>query len=328
MAPDDEFGAVVMRLWPGFGSASDGWTALDSGPDGMVAASVRNPAAAGAKPQVVRIGELPERALDNEALSQLARKLPGSGFSWTLPLNRGDYNLLVIAQPTVEADEMKQSLRWSIGNMVDYPIDEAVIDWMAVPTLNYLPMRAQHVYAIAARKEVVTRYTEIFERSDLELSAIDIRETAQRNISALVEKRSEALGMVSVDPQGVQITVTFEGELYLDRFIDWPLDAVLNGGSETRKKHFDRVALQVQRSLDFVRRTLPFLNISRIVIAPLPAPIALRENIAASIAEPVESLDLSTVFDISLVPELREAEVQARYFYALGAALRGKATPK
>ena len=30
------------------------------------------------------------------------------------------------AQPTVEADEMKQSLRWSIGNMVDYPIDEAV----------------------------------------------------------------------------------------------------------------------------------------------------------------------------------------------------------
>ena len=316
-----------MRLWPGFGSASEGWTALDNSPDGILAASVRNPAVPGAKPQVVRIGEIPDRELDGDSLSQIAKKLP-TGFRWTVPLNRGDYNLLVIAQPTVEPDEMKQSLRWSIGNMVDYPIDEAVIDWMAVPTLNYLPMRPQHVYAVAARKDVVSRYSGVFERADLELSAIDIRETAQRNISALIEKQGEALGMVSVATQGVQITVTFEGELYLDRFIDWPLDAVLTSGSEARRKHFDRVALQVQRSLDFVRRTLPFLNISRIVIAPLPAPIALRESIASSIAERVEELDLSTVFDISLVPELREVEIQARYFFALGSALRGKAAAR
>src|SRR5258708_39399008 len=82
-SPDDEFGDVVMRLWPAFGSASEGWTALDQGPDGIIAASVRNPAVAGAKPQVVRIGELPGRALDGETLSQLAKKLPASGYRWT-----------------------------------------------------------------------------------------------------------------------------------------------------------------------------------------------------------------------------------------------------
>ena len=67
---------------------------------------------------------------------------------------------------------------------------------------------------------------------------------------------------------------------------------------------------------------------SRIVLAPLPAPIALREAIASSTGERVDELDLANVFDVSLVPELREAEVQAKYFVALGAALRGKASPK
>ena len=212
--------------------------------------------------------------------------------------------------------------------MVDYPIDEAVIDWMAIPTLNYLPLRAQHVYAVAARKEVVSRYTTTFERAGLALGAIDIRETAQRNISALLESGGEALAMLSVDSRGVQITVTFEGELYLDRFMEWSLDTALTGDAESRRKHYERVSLHVQRSLDFVRRTLPFLSVTRIVIAPLPAPIALRDAVANTTGERVEQLDLANVFDISLVPELREAEVQARYFVALGAALRGKATPK
>jgi MSHA biogenesis protein MshI len=317
-----------MGFMPRFGSASEGWTAVDSSPDGVFAASVRTPASTGARPQVVRIGEVTERELDSESLSQLAKKLPAAGFRWTFPLKRGEYNLLVIAQPTVEPEEMKQSLRWSIGTMVDYPVDEAVIDWMTIPTTNYLPMRAQHVYAVAARKDTVGAYSGLFERANLELSAIDIRETAQRNIAAMVERQGEALVMVGVDPQGVQITVTFAGELYLDRYIDWPLDAVITGSADARRKQFDRVVLQLHRSLDFVRRTLPFLDISRIVLAPLPAPIPLRESLETGFSETVEMLDLGSVFDIAQVPELREAENQARYFVPLGAALRGRAATK
>src|SRR5215470_13027171 len=113
-----------MRLWPGFGSASVGWTALDCGPDSICAASVRNQTTPGTRPQVVRIGEVDHRDLEVDVLSQLSKRLPASGFRWTIPLNRGDYNLLVVAQPTVESAEMRQSLRWSIGSMVDYPIDE------------------------------------------------------------------------------------------------------------------------------------------------------------------------------------------------------------
>ena len=131
--------------------------------------------------------------------------------------------------------------------------------------------------------------------------------------------------MLAVNEQGVQITFTFEGELYLDRFIEAPLSTAVAGDDESRIRMFERITLEVQRSLDFLHRTLPFLQIGRIVMVPLPVPIALREHLAQNIAEPVEILDLATVFDFSLTPELAAEESQARYFVALGAALRGMA---
>ena len=58
-------------------------------------------------------------------------------------------------------------------------------------------------------------------------------------------------------------------------------------------------------------------------MAPLPAPIGLRDYLAQNLPVQVELLDLASVFDLSLTPELRTPENQARYFCALGAALRG-----
>jgi len=54
----------------------------------------------------------------------------------------------------------------------------------------------------------------------------------------------------------------------------------------------------------------------------MPAPIPLRDYLAANVTEKVEMLDLSAILDISETPELGEDENQSRFFTALGAALR------
>ncbi len=281
------------------------------------------PAAQGGKPQVVKCAAAPEPQFDAEVLSRLARKIAVPRFQWTLPLGREDYKIMVLPEPAVKPAEMAGSVRWSLGTMLDYPVAEASVDWMSIPTLKYLPQRQKHLYAIVARNEVIRQRAEPFRQAKMNLDAVDVRETAQRNIAALLEKPGESLGMVSVNPQGVEITFTFEGELYLDRFIEAPLATAVAGGDESRNRMFERITLQVQRSIDFVHRTLPFMRVGRIAIAPLPAPIALREYLAQNIAEPVEMVDLASVFDFSLTPELAAEETQARYFVALGAALRG-----
>jgi MSHA biogenesis protein MshI len=308
-----------------FGSArkagAAGWTAVEAGPDGIIAVSVRAPAAGRSKPQVLKCGYLTETELNAEALSQIARRVSTSGFRWTLPLNRGDYKVFVVPEPTVPAEEMAQSVRWSLGSMLDFPVDEAAIDWMSIPT-KQLPQRPPHIYAIAASREVITQRTEPFKKAKIPLEAIDIRETAQRNIALLLQKAGEGLGMVALNARGVQITFTYEGELYLDRYIEEPIDPLLTGDEEARERVFDRITLQVQRSIDFMNRTYSFIPIGRIVVAPMPAPIPLRDYLASNVAERVEMLDLATIMDISEAPELGEDEGQSRFFTAIGAALR------
>ena len=303
--------------------SAGGWIGIDPSPEAMCGASVRMPGADGGKPQVVKCATMSGPEFEVEGLAQLARKIAVSQFQWTSPLVRGEYRIVVLPEPAVKPAEMVDSVRWSLGTALDYPVEEASVDWMSIPTLKHSPQRQQHLYAVVTRNQVVRQRADTFRQAKITLDAVDIRETAQRNIAALVEKRGEALGMLSVNAQGVQITFTFEGELYLDRFIEIPLATAVAGDDDSRNRMFERITLQVQRSLDFVHRTLSFMRVGRIVMAPLPAPIALREHLAQNIAEPVEMLDLASVFDFSLTPELAPEEAQARYFVALGAALRG-----
>ena len=304
-------------------SSSPGWTAVDPSPEGLCGASVRMPGADGGKPQVVKCGTMAGPEFGAAGLAQLARKIAVPQFHWTLPLARGDYKMVVLPEPAVKPAEMADSVRWSLGPVLEFPVEEAAVDWMSIPTLKHIPQRQQHLYAVVARNDVIQQGAETFRQAKIALNAVDIRETAQRNIAALVAKPGEALGMVAASAHGVQITFTFEGELYLDRFIEVPLATAVAGDDDSRIKIFERITLQVQRSLDFVRRTLSFMQVGRIVMAPLPAPIALRQHLAQNIAEPVETLDLASVFDFSLTPELAPEETQARFFVALGAALRG-----
>jgi MSHA biogenesis protein MshI len=284
------------------------------------------PSRDGAKPAVLRCGTMGEPEFGMGGLIQLAKKIAVPKFQWTLPLPRGDYKIIVVRQPAVKAAEMADAVRWSLGSVLEYPVQEASVDWMPIPTGNYAPERQEHLYAVVAQNEVIQQKVGVFQQAKVILNAVDVRESAQRNIATLLAKPGEALGMLSVSAQGVLITVTFEGSLYLDRFIEASLASAVAGDDESRTRLFERISLQVQRSLDFVSRTLPFMTIDRIVLGPLPAPIALREYLSQSITVPVETLDLANLFDLSLTPELTTEENQARYFVALGAALRGMET--
>ena len=309
--------------WPIIQVGSKGWTAVDVGPDGaLVGVSVRRGSRAGARPQVVKCARSVHDGA--EALAELARRVSVSGFPYTLPLKRGDYQMLVIPEPPVLASEMERSLRWTLGSMVEYPIDEANVAWMRIPTAEFQPNRVKHIYAIVSRQSVAKEQIVLFQKAKLNLRAIDVRETAQRNIAALLEKKGEGLGLLSVGPTGVTITFTFGGELYLDRFIELSPDELAAADAAERQKIFERIALQVLRSVDFISRNFSFMPVDRLVLAPLPAAMAgLRDYLAQNLSVQVETLDLAAVFDLSLTPELRAPENQSRYFVALGAALRG-----
>ncbi len=317
---------MMQFKWPIIASGAKGWTALDARADGaLLAVSVRR--GAGGRPTVIKCAHSSAGLALSEALTELAHQVGVVGFPWTLALQRGEYQMLVLAEPAVLASEMEHSLRWTMGNLIDYPVDEAHLTWMKIPTAELQPNHARHLYAVVARHALIKTQQVLFQKCKLNLRAIDVRETAQRNVAALIEKKGEGLGLLRVAPDGVSISFTFAGELYLDRFIEQPLAEVLAADETGRQEIFERIALQVSRSIDFISRNFPFMPVQRMVLAPLPAPIGLRDYLAGNLSLPVEQLDLATLFDLSLTPELTASENQSRYFIALGAALRGMGNP-
>ena len=315
--------------WP-FGAGERTWTAvdMDMAREGrMLGTTVTAPRGATDKPRVLKCAQSTPVAMGVHALQELSDQL-GKPASWTLPLARGDYQMLVLPEPPVPEAEMEASLRWALTPMVEYPVEMASVAWMRIPTAELQPEQEKQVYAIVARQATLDEQAAPFNEAKLPLKAVDVRETALRNIGALLEKKGEGLGMLSFGPTGVTSTFTFKGELYLDRFIAQPLDELVAMDEQRQQKFFERVAQQVYQSMELITRSHSFISIERIVIAPTPVPLAVARYLAGKLPVPVEQLDLAKVFDLSAVPELSKPENQARYLIALGAALRGQKASK
>jgi MSHA biogenesis protein MshI len=160
------------------------------------------------------------------------------------------------------------------------------------------------------------------------LAAIDIPEAAQRNVSALFEEPDRGLAFLAFEESGGLLTVTFRGELYLSRRIDIPLARLIGGDAETRAQLHERIALDIQRSLDHFDRQYSFITLSRFMLAPLPAATGFAEYLAGNIYVRVERADLASAFDCDAVPDLAEPARQSFCLQILGAALRDEAPAK
>jgi MSHA biogenesis protein MshI len=257
------------------------------------------------------------------ALEKLSKELHANRYQCTTLLNSSEYQLLSVDAPNVPPGELKAAMRWRVKDMIDYHIDDATIDVLDVPVEKNTPVRTHSMYAVAARNQLIGQRQALFENARIPLSAIDIPEMAQRNISALLEPHDRGVALLFFSQDGGLLTVTFGGELYLSRRLDVTISQLRDGDAQQRRALYDRITLELQRSLDHLDRQHHFIILSKLVLGPLGnKDPGLREYLAANLYIPVEPLDLDMVLDLTRAPELKSSELQQRYFLTLGAALR------
>jgi MSHA biogenesis protein MshI len=298
---------------------TEGWLAMVPQRDGIAAAGVKS--TAGARPRVEVAQFFPGTA-DAELLDKAARDLPTGSSDCTTLLAQGEYQLLSVEAPNVPPAELKTAMRWRLKDMLDYPVLEATIDVLAVPLdPNAVVRPQQSVFAVAARNSVIGPRQQMFRAARVPLRAIDIPEMAQRNVSALLEPEGRGLALLSFGDDGGLLTVTWRAELYLARRLDVTLAQVRDADPERRNASFDKIALELQRTLDNFERQFSFISVAKLVLAPTAAP-GLEEYLASNLYTRVETLDLGTVVDLHKVAELADPVQQQRYFLPIGAALR------
>jgi MSHA biogenesis protein MshI len=302
---------------------NDRWLTFAMLGDGIVAASIlQGPQR---RPIVERVQFFPRRG-GAEGLEQIGRELRANNYRCLTVLAGGQYQMFAVEAPNVPREELKTAVRWRLKDMLEFHVDDATIDVLDIPVEQSAAVRTGHsMFAVAARNSVIEQRQRLFAAARVGLEAIDIPEMAQRNIAALVEPEGRGVAVLSFGADGGLLTVTFGGELYLTRRIDVTLADVLDADHERKHASFDKITLEVQRSLDHFDRQFHFINLSSLVLAPSGAR-GLEEYLSSNLYTPVSTMDLADVFDIGQAPELAGAAEQQRFFLALGAALRHEET--
>lgn len=262
-------------------------------------------------------------------MTRLRRERGLDGFRLTTLIPAGQYQLLQVDAPDVEPAELGSALRWRLKDLIDFPVESAVVETMEIPAGKGAGAsgRQLQVFAVVARAEAIRHHAQPLQRSGLGLAAIDIHENAQRNVCALFERPGRAAALLAFDDAGGLLTVTAGSELCLARRIDLSLGALADLDESERQAAYDRVTLELQRSLDHFDRQFAFVALDRLLLTGVGPVAGLHDVLAENLDIPVEMLDLADVIDFPSIPELRSTARQAQCLAGIGAALRTDATP-
>jgi MSHA biogenesis protein MshI len=302
-------------MWPlRLGVANGGdWTAVVFSGRTVQLAHIRR--RTDERPELLGWETYPREGSDLEVVKRLRAGKRLGGNRTTLLLPHGQYQLLQVEAPTVAAEELRNAVRWKIKDMVDFPVEDAGIECLPPVT----GARAGQIYAVAASRSVLQSWVRLFQDARAPLHAIDVADLAQRNVSAMFEDANRGMALLAFDESGGRLSFTFHGELFFARHIDVaPADmAAADGGAL-----FERVLLDVQRTLDNVDRSYSAIPISRLLVSPPPGAEKFVDYLRENLYQPVETLDFAKHIDIASVPMLSRPAVQGQALLAIGAALR------
>ncbi len=277
------------------------------------------------RPEIALCDSYRKEVSDAATLARLRKELKLDQYRCTTLLASDDYQMHQVDAPNVPAAELKTAVRWKVKDLIDYPLETATVDVLDIPVDRNAPARNHFLFAVTARNSAIEACIKPFTDAAVALDAIDIPDLAQRNIAALFEPEQRGVALLAFYENDGMLTFTSGGELYLARRIEISLGQLMQADEGRREQYFDRIALELQRSLDNFDRNYNYVPISRLLLAPLPQGIGLQQYLAPNISIPVEDMDLATVMDFPRIPELKHPERQSQCLAVIGAALRDEA---
>jgi MSHA biogenesis protein MshI len=206
-----------------------------------------------------------------EKLGQYVREHALKRRPCVVVLNDSDYNLIQMTAPPVQDDELAAALRWSVKDLIDYPIDDAVIDVFRVPVQQH---REEKVYAAVSRREKVQQTVDFIRKSGLSVDVIDIEQLSIGNIVEQLDGQEKGVAVLHIERDHGSINLYQNSALYLSRGIDTGLsrfEALQAQGVDLHadaERIYEPITLELQRSLDFYEHQFAKPPIRRLLVAP------------------------------------------------------------
>jgi len=196
------------------------------------------------------------------ALSDLVEKHKIGRRSCNVILPQADYQLLLVEAPDVPEENLRDTMRWRIKDLVSIPLESAVVDVFLLPQGSTRSTKKM-VYVVVSERKCIQNWVNLVAESGLMLNAIDIAEMAMRNIVLLCQQRERqagesaegqeerAIAVARVVAGGGSLALYRGGNLFLARQFK-----VNYLGGLLDDLPIDPLALEIQRSLDYYERQM------------------------------------------------------------------------
>jgi MSHA biogenesis protein MshI len=183
-----------------------------------------------------------------EMLKLALRQFGADGVRVVATLQSTAYSLVQLENPGLEADELREAMRWKVRDLIDFPVEDAVIDVFELPQ-SRRPGAPRLLYVVVARDTAVAELARLLLDAGLEITAIDIVEMAIRNLATFVDGAQRPRAYLNLCPGQTVIEIADGEQVYLSRRVlqDYDLEA----DAAVLQSQMESLALEVQRSLDY-----------------------------------------------------------------------------
>ena len=255
-------------------------------------------------------------------LSQLSKEHGLSDIPCHFVLNPDEYQFLQVEKPQVDKQELQSALRWHMKDLIDYHIDDVVLDYLTLPVDN-MPLQV-----VATRKSIIQSRVDLLLNSKCQIASIDIAIQAARNLidKAKVIEANTSVGLLNLWDTNAKISVLLNNDVYINRLTDIGADALshVSDDSQDSDSIIDSLAIELQRTFDYYESYSRQVPVTQLVIMSNTRPIAhiddmikQRLGIDCIIITPsqFEALDIEMTLQTNDLPDT--------CLMAIGGALRG-----
>ena len=257
-------------------------------------------------------------AAKQDALIKFVNNHQLQGVPCSYVLANDNYSLNLIEAPAVAKEEMNQALRWVLKDIVNFPMEEAVVNTFPLP---YVRARdsLKMIYAVVMRKNIIPQIENLIVPSGLVLTIVDIPELILKNILNRYPKEVKSCACVQITEKIGKLILCRDKQLCITRTFELKLDE-FGKAPEQDAKILESLALEIQRSFDYMNSVFRQSISNVIVLAPtLLNGHLIAEYLKNTLGAEINLLKLSEC--LTFETPLKEEE-EPNYLFAVGALLR------
>lgn len=214
----------------------------------------------------------------------------------SLVLSVGSYQVLLVEAPPVPEAELAAALRWKVKDLLQLPLESALIDGFLLPDDAYRG-RQKMAYTVAVEKEPLQLLVDRLEKVGVSVDHVLIPEilAAQFVNRALLKEQADIVLVIGRSKSFLNIASG--GSIYLTRSITVNEQTlVTNNDAELSVGGFEDFLLELQRSRDYFESQIGKGVVGRVLIMPTQNSIepicdAIRERLSLTVeAIPVDNM--------------------------------------